>query len=825
MMTTGWRCTPSSTGLGCADHSVNEHDSAFAQERLSPPRLRSGAVIAASSGDPRDATTRNAPTSPLPCGVAPEAQSSSERKFASIFRLSPGAICISTIAEGRFLDANESFLRLFGYERDELIGHTAAHLGIWARSDERDPLATSCGGAGNVVNFESICQTKQGALRHVLISTEHIEIRGEPCYLGVVTDITERKEASEEVHASEKKFHQIVDIAREGIWLIDEDGRTTFANPALEEMLGYEPEEMLGKTIFEFTDAGDPAVAGARFRTLPLQVAPRSDVKYRRKDGTDLWAQVVSTPLRDDAGAYQGALVMVTDITERKLAEKRREEYASLLMATLEASADGILATDRGGNVTSYNQKFVQLFHVPDDVRTGALERGLSFLSDHSSNPEAYLARVQAIYALTDQESEDTLELTDGRTFECRSQPQWISGLCVGRVWSFRDVTQQREIMARLLATDRLASMGALAAGVGHEINNPLAYVVANLGFLAEDLPQLVSTLSDDRACEVLECLHDAQEGAERVRQIVRDLKVFSRVDDVENTPVDLERVLELAVSMAGNEIRHRARLVRDYHAIPLVQGNEGRLGQVFLNLIVNAAQSIREGNVAGSEIRIVTRSDPGGEVRVEIHDTGAGIPAELLQRIFVPFFTTKPVGKGTGLGLSICNTIIESAGGRLTVESEVGKGTVFRVFLPVSSPDRLDAPEPRARLSSGCLRGRVLIVDDEELVGGALRRLLGREHDVTLVTSGRAALDYLASGAPVDVILCDLMMPAMTGIDVHEELSRTAPHHAARMVFLTGGAFTARARDFLDTVPNERVEKPFDSAALRALVRKAVRG
>ena len=646
------------------------------------------------------------------------------------------------------------------------------------------------------------------------------------CPAPATPDVTRRaNQTYEALLASEKKYRQIVATAREGIWLIDESGRTTFVNPALEEMLGYEPDEMLGKPIFEFMVAEDRSIVGANRKSSSAAVGRRLDVRYKRKDGSELWALVVSSPLRDDEGDYQGALAMVTDITERKRAEKKLEEYVSLLMATLEASADGILATDHSGTVTSFNQKFVQLFHVPVDVRAGPVERGLAFMAEHAPDPRAYLDRVRAIYALVDQESEDTLELTDGRTFERHSQPQWIAGACVGRVWRFRDVTPQRELQLRLLAADRLASMGALAAGVAHEINNPLAYVTANLGFLADELPQITAALGEARGDELAECLHDAQEGAERVRRIVRDLKVFSRTDDVESVAVDLERVLDFSVSMAGNEIRHRAKLVRDYGKIPLVHGNEGRFGQVFLNLIVNAAQSIREGHQDRNEIRIVTRTEPGGGARVEIHDTGMGIPPGLLQQIFVPFFTTKPIGMGTGLGLSICHSIIESMGGTITVESEVGKGTVFCVILRAASLDPREPPAPRPRAGTGGLRGQVLIVDDDDLVGGALRRLMSREHDVTLMTSGRDALDYLATGAPVDAILCDLMMPEMTGMDVHEELSRIAPRKADKMIFLTGGAFTARAREFMDRVTNERVEKPFDSAALRALVRKFVSG
>ncbi len=319
--------------------------------------------------------------------------------------------------------------------------------------------------------------------------------------------------------------------------------------------------------------------------------------------------------------------------------------------------------------------------------------------------------------------------------------------------------------------------------------------------------------------------LKDVREGAERVRRVVRDLKLFSRSDEMTTGPVDLRPVLDFTIEMAQNEIRHRARLVKDYGVdLPLVEGNEGKLGQVFLNLLVNAAHSIPEGRIEQNEIRVVTRVDEKGRVVVEIRDTGEGIPADRLPRIFVPFFTTKAIGFGTGLGLSTSHGIVTALGGSIQVKSEVGRGSVFRVVLPVAA--RAPATVPLAKASEPALalqRGRVLVVDDDPMVAAVVRRVLGREHDVVVVTSGRAALEHLHSAERVDVILCDLMMPEMTGMDLHEELARVRPDDAQSMVFLSGGAFTSRAREFLERVPNERFEKPFDLGAMRSLVRRFV--
>jgi PAS domain S-box-containing protein len=244
-----------------------------------------------------------------------------------------------------------------------------------------------------------------------------------------------------------------------------------------------------------------------------------------------------------------------------------------------------------------------------------------------------------------------------------------------------RDLTERMHIQQRLRIADRMASVGMLAAGVAHEINNPLAYVTANLGYLGEALKRL-DPGTIDNAAELGDVLEEAHEGCERIRQIVRDLKMFSREDEAPSRPVELKRVVESSINMAWNEIRHRARLVKDFTEVPPVLAKESRLGQVFLNLLVNAAQAIPEGGADRNEIRVTLRSE-ADRVLVEVRDTGSGIPPETLPRIFDPLFTTKPVGIGTGLGLSISHSIVRGMGGEITVDSVIGKGTTFTVSLP----------------------------------------------------------------------------------------------------------------------------------------------
>jgi len=286
---------------------------------------------------------------------------------------------------------------------------------------------------------------------------------------------------------------------------------------------------------------------------------------------------------------------------------------------------------------------------------------------------------------------------------------------------------------------------------------------------------------------------------------------------------LDLARVMDLAVNMSFNEIRHRARLVKDYQDAPLVEADESRLAQVFINLLVNAAQALPEGYAHCNEIRVSIRTALDGRALVEIRDTGCGIVPDVLPRIFDPFFTTKPVGLGTGLGLSICHGIVTALGGEISVDSIVGEGTVFQVVLKAAdlAPAAIHPVVP-AKPAAG-RRARVLVVDDDPLVGACLRRGLRNEHDVTIAKNGREALERIVIGETYDVIFCDLMMPIMTGMDLHEALLEVAREHADRMVFVTGGAFTPTGRSFLDRVSNERLDKPFDIQNVRALVRRFV--
>jgi len=272
---------------------------------------------------------------------------------------------------------------------------------------------------------------------------------------------------------------------------------------------------------------------------------------------------------------------------------------------------------------------------------------------------------------------------------------------------------------------------------------------------------------------------------------------------------------IEWALKLTGNQLRHTAKLVKEIGPAPLVLGNEVRLSQVFVNLLANAAQAI-EGRPQDNEIRIAVATE-GGEAVVEVCDTGSGVAPEVADRIFEPFFTTKPPAAGTGLGLSICRNLVEAMDGRIELDASVPGRTCFRVRLPPAPLQTATPSRPVAVVDHR--RVRILVVDDDPLFSRSMRRMLQRDHDVTLVDNGQDAAVMLRDSDAFDLVLCDMMMPGMSGMDLYEEVLVSRPDMAERIVFTTGGAFTRRAADFLALVGNRHITKPFASAELLALV------
>lgn len=398
----------------------------------------------------------------------------------------------------------------------------------------------------------------------------------------------------------------------------------------------------------------------------------------------------------------------------------------------------------------------------------------------------------------------------------------------VGALLTGVAIANRQKRQRELERTDRLSAIGQLSAGVAHEINNPLAFIIANMEFAQEwvsDVHRRGVGPKPGEAADVVDALSEARDGADRIRRIVLDLKDYARGDESSLVePTDLNAAIERAATIVRHDLAHRAELKLDLTPEKvLVRANEGRLVQVAVNLLRNAYQAMSPTS-AVRRVTVCTRV-VADAVFLDVTDTGAGIRPEHLKRLFEPFFTTKKQGEGTGLGLAVCRGIVESFSGEITVKSTVGVGTVFTIRLErmeeLRDPGALKvaALKRPARATSPTARTRVLVVDDEPAIAASIRRLLGDAAAVETARDGDEALRRLAGGGHFDVVLCDLMMPGKGGVDVYDALVARAAPERNRFVFVTGGAFAPRENEFLRQWTGPCLEKPFTADQLHAAI------
>jgi signal transduction histidine kinase/CheY-like chemotaxis protein len=536
----------------------------------------------------------------------------------------------------------------------------------------------------------------------------------------------------------------------------------------------------------------------------------------------------------DELAFLEAAASVLGPALVRQQADAATAERERLFHAVFTRGRDAMAVSDPEGKILEANPAAEELFETPRASLVGGTLPIL--LSDSREGG----VRWEEVLSAGKKDGEVELHLP-GRL------PKQLEFTAVGDVLPgrhltvMRDVTDRRHLASRLALGDKMATVGRMAAGLAHELNDPLSYLSANLSYVENGLRTILhavpaaASVRDGSgapiANDLSRALSEAREGAEQMRVIIRDLSLFSRSDEDFRGAVEVLPILESCLDKAWDQIRHRGRLERAFAPVPPAAGNASMLAQVFLNLIVNAAQALGEGGPSHC-IRVATSVARDGRIAVEVTDSGAGIPALDLPRIFDPFFTGGPAGVGTGLALSVCHNIVTSCGGDIEVESEPGRGSTFRVLLVPASVKTEVTPLPLMLSPPASLipprrpaaaRGRILVVDDEPLVGVALKRALGNEHDLTVVSSAEEALARLRRGEPYDLLLSDLLMPGMTGMDLYQVIAREMPTSAPPILFLTGGAFTQDARAFLDEHAEDCVEKPFEVSALRELVRRRV--
>jgi two-component system cell cycle sensor histidine kinase/response regulator CckA len=500
--------------------------------------------------------------------------------------------------------------------------------------------------------------------------------------------------------------------------------------------------------------------------------------------------------------------------------EKRLRERERWFSTTLRSIADAVVTVDLAGNVTFMNSAAETLTGVTAAAAIGRPVRDIVQLLDPKQPTSPLDEVLEHKQTIVIEEAALKHATNTGRIISDSVSTVIDDGQILGAVMVFRDITEQKLLQKQLELADRLASLGTMAAGVAHEVNNPLAVVIANATYVLEELRLQQATGKGDvrGLAEAIQAQSDLESAAHRIARIIAELQAFSRPTQPTGEASDVAAAVAWAVRSTAHELRDRANVITNIAAVPQAGVDETRLAQVLVNLMMNAAHAILPGRAERNTVTIVAR-ELDNNVVIEVRDTGCGMPPDVLQHVFEPFYTTRPQGTGTGLGLSVCHGIVTSVGGRLEAESRGGEGSTFRVTLPVAVRSIAPSAASPAPVVAN-RRGRILVIDDEPMVLKTMERMLSG-HDLVYVDDARKAVALLARGDQFDIIFSDVMMPCMTGIELYEHLLASHPDAALRVVFLTGGAVNARMADFLAVVRNTCLEKPFPVDALRAFVQQ----
>jgi PAS domain S-box-containing protein len=746
-----------------------------------------------------------------------------ERRFQLLVENSTDGISIVS-AQNIVEYVSPGGLRALGYsDPSTLVGKAA---GLPAHPDDLGNWKAPA--PGQTTQFIARMKHRDGSWRWMESSTTNLThdpvVRA---YVSNYRDITERVVAEKELRESQQRLEFLLSATSAVTYWARARGTeitTTFIGENTKQVLGYDASEFYASDVWFANvhpdDRATVKVVHDRMRVIREPITYQ--YRFRHADGHYRFIRDNVRIVREEGTDIDlvGYMIDVTDAVRAEETVRRSESN----FRTLIDGAPIATFVHREGEFVYLNRAAVAMLGITD---TDAIVGTSVFNYVHPDARDQLRVRMQT---LGEQASApfDGLKLVrvDGSTLVVEGEAMLLDydgQPC--HVVMCHDVTERDTVFARIAMADRMLSIGTLAAGVAHEINNPLAYIATNLELLANELPNLRLTNSARLTDASLHRLvSDAREGVGRVNTIVRDLRSLSRPEEQKHGPVDVAQVLASSLKMANNEIRHRARVVQDYEAdLPPIEGDPSKLGQVFINLLLNGAQAIVDGDVDQNQIRVRASTTPDRKhVKIEISDTGVGIPASIINRIFDPFFTTKEPGSGTGLGLAISHQIIRSMGGDITVESKAGEGSTFSLTLPIASGEAYE--EARERKSVPRFTRRVLIVDDEAAVGRSLQMLLAPETDVTAVLSAEDALAQLERGDAFDAILCDLMMPHNSGMQFYDQISATRPEYLSRLIFMTGGAFTPQARAFLTKLDRPHLEKPFSEQELRDAIASAIR-
>ncbi len=750
----------------------------------------------------------------------------SEEQFSVAFQASPMASALLRASDRSIIEVNQAYLTLCGHTREEVVGRNAAELCLTAFADRGAGLASAMEVSGQTATLPMTLLRHDGSSRDTIASVRSVEIRGETHYLILLQDVTERNRAESALRESEERLRLFIEHAPASLAMFDREMRYLAVSQRWLRDFKIGEQELLGRSHYEVFPEISAEWKAIHRRALAGEVLQAEADCFVRSDGTAQWLRWEVRPWYDAAGAVGGILVFSEDITSSLKAEAAIRESDARFRELAESISEVFwLSSDdqhrmlyiSPGYEAVWGRSCQSLYDDP----------GSWVAAIHPEDRKAVLANARNRPRGTAFEEEYRILRPDGtsRWIRVKAFPvHQAEGAETRFAGVAEDITERRQLEMQLRQTQKLESVGLLAGGVAHDFNNWLTVISGCTELLLQDITG---------NGEATELLGEVRHATDRASSLTRQLLAFSRQEVIEPRVMDLTAVVidteKMLRRILGEDILLTTALGTTSSRVRI---DPGQWGQVLMNLAVNARDAMPRGGRLAIETSEAELDDsfvrthpgvrPGRYALLTMTDTGSGMTPEVRQRIFEPFFTTKGVGHGTGLGLAVVHGIVTQSGGMIDVQSELGVGTTFRVYLPALEEVAMTPVPDSAMESLGGTETILLVEDDDSLRKIALRTLKRLGYTILQAEHGEEALAIVANHTgPIHLLLTDVVMPRMDGRELAERLAPALPE--LRVLYTSGYTDDAVVRHGVLQAQVAFIAKPYTPAALRRKVREVL--
>ena len=735
----------------------------------------------------------------------------SEKRFRELFEGAADALFVFDV-QGRILDVNEAACKIHGYSKDELLRLSVAEVKGNLTSEESDKLWERIRSKSSY-KVENFHRRRDGSVFPVEVSVSPLDSNEQNLFIAVVRDTTERKKAEEALRSSEERFRLLWNQSVDGIRLTDADGMVLMANPAYCRLMRLPPVAIQGQPMCDVYLAEKRAeiLAAHRANFAGRSVKPRVETQVTLWNGETPWLDV-SNSFMEHTGTEPLLLALFRDITERKRAELALFTEKTLSDTIINALPGIFYMFDAQGKLTRWNVEFARVLGgSPSELPTHRLLGCIA-----NDELEKASEAVNRAYTEGQMSVEAKIKTQQGiRMYHFVARRLQI-GDEMFLVGTGYDITEQKQMQTQLLRAQRQQTIGTLASGVAHDLNNILSPLLAGLPILREEITKR----------DVRQLVDLMENSIHRGADIVKQLLIFGRGGQAQRLPLNPVRQIEEVAKIINETFPKNLRLETSWPTSPWsISADPTQIYQVLLNLAINARDAMPGGGTITiaaenatldqQQARISPRAAPGDYVLLRVRDTGDGMEPEVLDRIFEPFFTTKEIGKGTGLGLAVVIGAVENHGGFVNVQSKVGEGTEFKVYLP-ALPGLTESRGTDARPAQPRGNGElILLVDDEPAILKVTAKILEKNGYRTFAASGGAeALQFYSENAQaIKAVVSDLSMPAMDGLGLAAALMNSHPN--AKIIIATGLGDTLDSKKLDAFGIKMLLKKPYTSEAI----------